>query len=90
MKKYRFLYPAVFVKEEDGSYQVMFPDIDLYTDGQNSSEAYLYAKDLLRVYFNYALKYEVEYNKPTAIEKLIEKCKPNEMVMYVDAYVEAE
>ena len=88
MKKYRFLYPAIFIKDEDGEYQVIFPDLDVYTDGKNLSEAYLYAKDLLRVYFSYALKYETEYPKPTQLEKIASKCKNNEIVMYVDAYID--
>ena len=90
-KKYQFLYPAIFMKdEEDGSCQVVFPDLNIYTDGKNISEAYLYAKDLLKVYFSYALKYETEYNKPTKLETLFPKCKPNETVMYIDAIVEAD
>ena len=89
MKKYHFLYPAIFVKDEDGACQVLFPDLNIYTDGKNMSEAYLYAKDLLRVYFTYALKYETDYNKPTKLEALLPKCKNNETVMYIDALVEA-
>lgn len=89
MKRYQFVYPAVFVQDEDGMYQVIFPDLNIYTDGKNLSEAYLYAKDLLKVYFSYALKYGSDYNKPTKAEKLIERCKNNETVMYIDAIVEA-
>lgn len=87
MKKYQFLYPAIFVRDEDGSYQVIFPDLNIYTDGRNMSEAYLAAKDLLLVYFSYAVKYEMDFNKPTKAETLMAKCKPNETVMYIDAYV---
>lgn len=89
MRKYQFVYPAVFVQDEEGAYQVLFPDLNIYTDGKNLSEAYLYAKDLLKVYFSYALKYESDYNKPSKAEKLIAKCKNNETVMYIDAIVEA-
>ncbi|MDE6583680.1 MAG: HicB family protein [Clostridia bacterium] len=87
MKKYQFLYPAIFVKEEDG-FQVFFPDLGIYTHGKNMSEAYLYAKEILRVYFSYALKYETEYSDPTRLEVFAEKCKPNETAMYIDAIVE--
>ena len=89
MKKYQFLYPAIFIKDEDGSCQVIFPDLNIYTDGKNMSEAYIYAKDLLKVYFSYALKYDVEYNRPTKLENLVSKCKPNETIMYIDTIVEA-
>lgn len=88
MKKYRFLYPAIFVNDEGKHYQVIFPDLDIYTDGNNLSEAYLYAKDLLRVYFSYALKYEAEYPNPTQLEKILPNCKENEVVMYVDVYID--
>ena len=89
MKKYQFLYPAIFIKDEDNAYQVIFPDLDIYTDGANLSEAYMYAKGLLKAYFTYALKYEIEYNKPTKLEKVLANCKENETAMYVDAVVEA-
>lgn len=90
MKKIQFLYPAVFVKDEDGSYQVIFPDLDIYTDGKTLDEAYLYAKNLLHVYFTYAVKYETDFNKPTKIEKLQARSKENESVMYVETTVEFE
>lgn len=89
MKKYQFIYPAIFVKDEaDGSYQVIFPDLNIYTDGKNMTEAFVYAKDLLKVFFTYAIKYEAEYSKPSKLENVMAKCKPNEVVMYVDTYVE--
>ena len=90
MKIYHFLYPAIFVRDEDNSYQVIFPDLDIFTDGKNMSEAYFYAKDLLRVYFSYALKYETEYNLPSKVEELSKKCNTNEIAMMVDAVVEGE
>lgn len=88
MKKIRFVYPAIFVKSAEGDCQVIFPDLNIYTDGKNTSEAFINAKDLLQVYFSYAVKYEIEYNTPTKIEELLPKCKQNEVIMYVDAVVE--
>ncbi len=88
MKKNQYLYPAIFIRDEDGKYQVFFPDLDIYTDGDNLSEAYLYAQGLLKAYFSYAEKYEVDYSKPTKLEKYLSKCKPNELVMYVETIVE--
>ncbi len=87
-RKLQFLYPAIFVKDEDGTYQVVFPDLDLSVDGKNLSEAYLKAKDLLYVYFNYAIKYDTEFNQPTKFEVLSGKCRANETVMYVDAVLD--
>ena len=88
MRKYHFVYPAIFVKDEDGSYQVVFPDLEIFTNGKDLSEAFLSAKDLLSVYFAYAVKYETDFNKPTRLESLLPKCRTNETVMYVDAVVE--
>ncbi|MGN1201134.1 MAG: hypothetical protein ACI4R8_02590 [Candidatus Caccovivens sp.] len=88
-KKLQFLYPAIFVKLED-SYQVIFPDLNIYTEGETLSKAYLCAKDLLQVYFAYAVKYEVDFNSPSKIENLITKCKKNETIMYIDTIVEWE
>lgn len=89
-KKYnQYLYPAIFVDDEElGGYQVIFPDLNIYTNGKDLSEAYLAAKELLRVYLSFAFKYETEFNLPTKLETLAPKCKPNEKVMYVDAYIE--
>lgn len=90
-KKVQFLYPAIFIKdEEDDTYQVIFPDLNIYTNGNTMSEAYAYAKDLLWVYFSYAMKYETECNAPTKLETLLPKCKKNETIMYIDAVVEVE
>ena len=89
MKKLQFIYPAVFLKnEEDESFQVFFTDLNIFTDGKDMDEAYLNARNLLSQYFNYAVKYEVDVNAPSKIEKLIEKCKPGETVMHIDALVE--
>jgi predicted RNase H-like HicB family nuclease len=88
VKKFKqYLYPAIFVLDEDGKYQVIFPDLQIFTDGKDLSEAYLCAKELLRVYFSYVNKYEVDYNLPTKLEELEKKCKTNEKVLLVDAFV---
>lgn len=88
-KKLQFLYPAIFIKLED-SYQVIFPDLNIYTEGDTFPKTYLSAKDMLQVYFAYAVKYEIDFNKPSKIETLMSRCKENETVMYIDAVVEAE
>ena len=89
-KKYsQYLYPAIFIRdEEDGSYQVIFPDLNIYTDARNLSEAYLSAKELLRVFLTYAFKYDTDFNLPSKYEDLLPKCRENETIMYVDAYAE--
>ena len=88
MKKIDFIYPAVFVKDENDSYQVFFTDLNIYTDGKNLDEAYMNAKDLLLSYFTYAVKYEIDVYKPSSVEQLSKRCRPGELVMLVDALVE--
>ena len=36
----RYVYPAIFVKDEDDSYKVLFPDLDISTDGKIMEEAF--------------------------------------------------
>lgn len=89
MKKLQFVYPAVFLKDPDtDQIQVCFTDLNIYTDGKNLNEAYMNAKNLLSVYFNYAVKYDVDFYAPSKPEKILEKCKNNEVVMLIDTIVE--
>ncbi len=90
-KKIEFLYPAIFVRDEDlDTFQVVFPDLNIYTDGKNLSEAYLNAKDLLTVYFTYAMRYQTDFNMPSKMEGMLAKCRANETVMIVNATVYAD
>lgn len=90
-KKFQFVYPAIFVQPEDEiMMQAIFPDLNIYTDGKTLADAYLNAKDLLKVYFSYAMQYDTEFNTPSKIEHLIEKSKPGEVVLLVDVMVEVD
>ncbi len=81
-----FAYPALFF-EDEGIINVRFPDLDISTQGDNFTEAFLFAKDLLRVYFCYVLKYDLDFNLPSKVEDLIKTCKKGEIAMIVDAMV---
>lgn len=69
---YQFVYPVVFIK---GASEVVatFPDLGITTDGTSFEEAFLFAKDYLRVYCAYALKFEIDINKPSFFEEIAEK-----------------
>ena len=82
----RFIYPAIFYKDEE-TVRVLFPDIELATDGAFVEEAYLYAKEFLRQYFVQVLKYDFDYNKPSSIDEVKSKCKSDDIVMLVEAEV---
>ncbi|MCL1823928.1 MAG: type II toxin-antitoxin system HicB family antitoxin [Oscillospiraceae bacterium] len=44
----KYVYPAVFTKEDDGGYSVLFPDIEgCYTDGDDMPGALEMAEDAL-------------------------------------------
>ena len=86
-----YIYPAIFIKdEEDGVYRVLFPDLDITTDGAFMEEAYLYAKELLKAYFNYIEEYDFDYNLPTDYEMVKKGCEKEDVVMLVDAQVKVK
>lgn len=81
-----FVYPAIFIKDqEDEVYRVLFPDLDITTDGAFMEEAFLYAKEVLKTYFNYIEKYDLDFNEPTDYEMVKKTCEKNDVVMLVDA-----
>ena len=81
-----FVYPAIFIKdEEDDVYRVLFPDLDITTDGAFMEEAFLYAKEVLKTYFAYIEKYDLDFNEPTDYEKIKNTCENGDIVMLVDA-----
>lgn len=87
MRKYA--YPAVFMRdEEDGTYHVLFPDLELTIDSDKVEEAYMYAKASLKAYFVYCEKYDLDYNEPSDFEKVKNSCNKDELAMIVDVTVE--
>lgn len=81
-----FVYPAIFIKdEEDEVYRVLFPDLDITTDGAFMEEAFLYAKESLKTYFAYIEKYDFDFNEPTDYEMVKESCDNKDVVMLIDA-----
>lgn len=85
----QFIYPAVFLKTSD-SYKVLIPDLDLTTDGDDISHAYLFAKDLLRVYFSYVTKYDLDYNLPSKFEDIQSRCGTNQHALLIDIIIPEE
>lgn len=78
-----YTYPAVFKKEENGLFSVVFPDIKgCYTSGDDLSHALVMASDVLAlmVYTNYEEK-SIGVPLPTPIDKI--KLKDNEFASYV-------
>jgi len=82
----RFLYPAIFFKDDD-MFKVLFPDIELVAEGKIVEEAFLYAQEFLRQYFIQVLKYDLDFNMPTDFQDIKNKCKKDDIVMLIDVGV---
>ena len=86
-----FVYPAVFIKDDkDNSYNVLFPDLQITTDGAFVEEAFLYAKEALRTYFVYVNKYDLDFNMPTDFDRVKRSCEDRDLVMLIDAGVSSK
>jgi len=83
----QFVFPAVLFTQEDNSYLVSFPDLDIFTEGATIEEAFLFAKDYLRVYLTYALKFDLDYNQPTKFEEVVLQHKDALCVLLIDAVI---
>ena len=84
----QYIYPAVFFKEDD-KYTVAFPDLNLFTDGDTLIETFLFAKSYLKEFLKYSIRYEMDIEKPTALEKLKNRFA-DEIIMFVDAVVDEQ
>ncbi len=66
-----YIYPAVFYKEEDGRYSVVFPDLnDLATFGDDLADAFAMAQEACGQYLFTALQDGEKLPNPTAIDKV--------------------
>ncbi len=82
----QFIYPAIFYFDEDQT-KVYFPDLDISTSGDNYDEAFLFAKELLKVYFMYVITNDLDFNFPSNYIDKANKCDKNQRVMLIDAFV---
>ncbi len=86
-----FVYPAIFIKDDDEDVvRVLFPDLELTTDGSFIEEAYLFAKEMLKAYFTYIEKYDLDFNQPTDFDIVKKSCEEGDIVMLVDAEIEGK
>ena len=81
----QFLFPAVFFKEDD-KYIVLFPDLNITTEGDTVEEAFLFAKDSLKVYCSYVEKFDLDIDMPSTFESISAK-NPKNLVMMIDCFV---
>lgn len=78
----KYAYPAVFTKEEDGKYSVVFRDLEgCYTCGDNIEQAIEMAEDALALVL---YGYEVEGKEiPEPSDPATIETKSNEFVNYI-------
>ena len=82
------VYPAIFYKEKDGSYSVVFPDLNhLATDGSNFKEAMTMAVDCLAGYIYSEEKDGNTLPPPTPIEKIDPHCEDDPDDDYEEIFV---
>lgn len=91
MSTIHYVYPVVFYKDdmEEDRILAYFPDLDIATDGTSYEEAYLFAKDYLRVYFETVNKHDLDYNLPSKLD-VIAKKYDNSLSMLVDTIVDVD
>lgn len=85
---FHYIYPAVFYYNED-EFQALIPDLNLTTAGISLEEAYILAKDYLRAYCTYAVKFDMDVEDPSAFNSMVQKYgkDKNAVVMLIDAVV---
>lgn len=88
---FHYIYPAVFFANED-EFQALIPDLNLTTAGISLEEAYILAKDYLRAYCTYAVKFDMEVENPSPFNDIKEKYQDDKkaVVLLIDAVVTKE
>mgnify|MGYP000843967003 FL=1 len=84
MKKDKYIYPAIFEAEGE-QYNISFPDLDVFTCGDNLEDALYMAKDLLGGYL-YTLEEENE-EIPKASMPTEVKISSNQFVQLIEVYM---
>ena len=82
------MYPAIFYREKDDSFSVVFPDLNhLATDGEDINEAMEMAVDCLAGYVFSAKQDGEELPLPTPIDKIDPHCEDDEDDDYESVFV---
>lgn len=83
---HQYVFPVVFMKEEDETYSAFVPDLNLSINGDTIEKTYLLIQEYITVYCTYAQKSDEEESLvPTKYEKIAET-NMSRIVMLVDAY----
>lgn len=82
-----YVFPAVFIKENSESVTAMIPDLGIVIEGPSVEESYIFLKNQLRIFCEYAVKLEEDILIPTKFEKIAANNQRN-IVMLMDAMVD--
>ena len=81
-----YVYPAIFHKNEDESYTVIYPDLPgCISEGKNLANALLMAQSALKQWIGYLVDKEQEIPSPSALEDI--KTSTGELVNLICAEV---
>ena len=81
-------YPAIFYKDKDGAYSVVFPDLNhLATDGSDFNEAMTMAVDCLAGYIYSEEKDGNSLPAPTPVDKIDPHCEDDPDDDYEEVFV---
>jgi len=87
MKK---IYPAIFTREDDGRYDVFFPDLQgCNTYGENIEHAALMAAEALGLYIESLIDHNMTIPIATNIETINKTLAANEFTSLIIAEIEA-
>lgn len=82
------MYPAIFYKEKEGGYSVIFPDLNhLATCGDTLEEAMAMAVDCLAGYLYTEMLEGNDVPTPTALDKIDPHCEDDDDWDYVKSFV---
>lgn len=74
IKHMKFTYPMVFIFNEDENiYNGYIPDLTLYCEGETLEAVYACAEELIKYYFELAIKYDTEVIPPSTLEEVTKK-----------------
>ena len=87
----QFVYPAVLYHfdEDENTYTVSFPDINVYCDGDSVEDAFIKAKNFLHAYCLCSLRLGNKLDRPTPYIDMIKKYE-DKIVLLVDCVVKDE
>jgi len=81
----KYVYPVIlFNSEEEKSYTVLIPDLDIVASGDTVESAFLSAEDYLETFLDFAGKMGTVVSSATSFEDT-QKMNPKRIVLLVDA-----